>query len=244
MKCSPRHLAFITISLMVLLFSYTAQAEEKTLIELTFDPSQAGSPPPTAPFNPGAVNHSLESTVVTDANKLEVVKDVPGFSGPALRFTKESEEPRTPKAVFVNSPGLLKTGKVRFTWDAQIDSFAPSAKFPGTEALLTFVVMDAGGKPFSVFYYLVDSTSAGGTFSNGGPKTGSWKIGAKQQFELLLDLDASTANAKVDGTALGTEQKFTATDGLRVVQFADGAGLAFYGSKFTATLANFKMTTF
>jgi hypothetical protein len=224
--------------------SFAAQAAEKTLIDLTFEPSQAGSPPPTATFDSAKINHSLESVTVTDSNKLEVVKDAPGFPGLALRLVKESEEPRTPRAVFVNSPGLLKTGKIRFTWDAQMDSFAPSAKFPGAEALLNFLLMDAGGKPFFVFYYLVDSTNTGGNFSNGGPKAGSWKIGAKQKFEVVIDFDASTANAKIDGSAVGTEQKFSATDGLRVVQFVDGTGLAYYGSKFTATVANFKMTTF
>jgi hypothetical protein len=239
---------FKLLTLFVVLGSFSltcvAQAEEKTLIDLTFEPGQAGSAPPTATFDPAKVNHSLESVSVTESNKLEVVKDAPGFPGLALRLVKDSEEPRTPRAVFVNSPGLLKTGKVRFTWEAQIESFAPSAKFPGSEALLNFVLMDAGGKPFFVFYYLVDNTNAAGSFSNGGPKAGSWKIGAKQKFEVVIDFDASTANAKIDGSAVGTEQKFSATDGLRVVQFVDGTGLAYYGSKFTATVANFKMTTF
>jgi len=40
----------------------------------------------------------------------------------------------------------------------------------------------------------------------------------------------------------GTDLHFTPADGLRVVQFTTGNGLAFYGGKFTASLANFKMT--
>jgi hypothetical protein len=71
----------------------------------------------------------------------------------------------------------------------------------------------------------------------------SWTIGAKQQFELVLDFDTGAATIKIDGTEYPLEQKLETGDGLRIVQFCDGTGLAYYGSKFTATLGQFKMVT-
>lgn len=221
----------------------SALAAENTLIDLDLAAAQAGNPPPTETFNPDSVNNAIESTTLAEGNDIQVVSDAPGFPGKALRFIKGAEEPRTPSAVLVNHPGLVTSGKVRFTWEADLESFTAGEKFPGFEALLTFVLRDGGGKPFFTFYYLVDGTEAGGTFGCGGQKLGAWSLGTKQQFEVTLDLDAGTALVKVDGEQVGEEQKIDAQDGLRVVQFSDGAGLAYYGSKFTATMAKFKMTT-
>ena len=232
----------ISICLASLSFCAVAQAQEKPLIDLTFNAAAVGKPPATASFDLSSVNHSVESIAVTDTNKLEVVNGAPDLVGPALRFTKGSEEPRTPKTVLVNSPGLVKSGKVRFTWEAKLNSFEASAKFPGHEALLTLVLSDATGKPFYTLSYLVGPDKTSGFFGSLGQKIGSWTVGKKQQIELLIDLDAGTASVKIDGASAGDDQKITTTDELRVVQFTDGAGLAYYGSKFTATVAHFKMT--
>ncbi len=172
-----------------------------------------------------------------------MVAGKPDFDSQALRFTKTSDEPRTPKAVLVNSPGLIKSGKVRFAWESELNSFEASAKFPGYEALLTLALIDTTGKPFYTLSYLVGPDKASGFFGSLGQKVGSWTVGKKQQIELLIDLDAGTASVKIDGATAGDDQKFTATDGLRLIQLTDGAGLAFYGSKFTATVAHFKMST-
>lgn len=212
------------------------------MIDLTFDASAVGKPVATKPFDPATVSHTIDSVSVTAANKLDVVKDAPEMTGPALRFTKDSDEPHSPRVVLANVPGLVKNGKVRFTWDAEMNSFADSPKFPGFEALLTFALTDTSGKPFYNLCYLVGPDKTSGFFGALGDKIGTWTMGKKQQIEVLIDLDAGTASVKIDGNAAGTDQKFTATDGLRLIQFSDGAGLAFYGSKFTATIAHFKMT--
>lgn len=219
-----------------------AKADD-TLIDLNFESTEPKSEPATEPFQVGIVNHTLESTSVTETNKLEVIKDAPGFPGKALHFIKGSAEPRTPAAVLVNKPGgLLSSGKVRFSWEAATDSFTASDKFPGFEALLTFVLMDRVGKPFFNLYYLVGKDQTNGVISSGDKKFGAWNMGEKQTFEVTVDLDKRTALIKVDGSEVSEEIALPDFDGLRVVQFTDGTGLAYYGGLFTATVGNFKMT--
>lgn len=215
---------------------------DDTLIDLSFESTEPKNEPTTEPFQMGIVNHTLESISVTDTNKLEVIKDAPGFPGKALHFTKGSAEPRTPAAVLVNKPGgLLSSGKVRFSWEAATDSFTASEKFPGFEALLTFVLMDRVGKPFFNLYYLVGKDQTSGVISSGDKKFGAWNMGEKQTFEVTVDLDKKTALIKIDGSEVSEEITLPDFDGLRVVQFTDGAGLAYYGGLFTATVGNFKM---
>lgn len=225
------------------LFIYLSEVQaEQTLIDLTFEAQEAGQPPTTESFQMDSVNHALESASTIDSNRLEVVKDAPNFPGKSLRFIKGSDEPRTPTAVLVNKPDLLTSGKVRFTWEASLDSFTPSEKFPGFEALLTFVLMDRFGKPVFNFYYLVGKDQESGSFGYGDQKSDTWHLGEKHAFEVTLDLDKNSASLKIDGADVASDISVPATGGLRVVQFSDGAGLAFYGSRFTATIGNFKMT--
>lgn len=236
-----KHFAAVCLGSLVL--CSTANAEEATWISLNLDSAEAGSPPPTAPFALGNISQSLESVSVTESNKLQVVADAPGFSGKALRFIKGSADLRTPSATFVNKPGLAKSGKVKFSWESDIESFSAGEKFPGFEALLTFVLRDGNGSPFFTLYYLVNSSQSGGIFGSGSRKLGTWSLGEKQKVEVVVDLDAKTSLVTVDDVPLGEFETLAPTDGLRVVQFSDGAGLACYGSKFTATIANFKMTS-
>ena len=215
---------------------------DDTLIDLNFEAMDAGSPPPVSAGSLPATQ-ALDSVFTTDNNKLKVVKDSPEFPGKALQFIKGAADPRTPRAVFANTVGLVTSGSVRFTWEASMNSFEASEKFPGFESTLSFVLMDAVGKPFFNFYYLVNSSQTAGIFGSMGKKLGSWSMGSKQQFEVTVDLDNGTAVIKVDGTEVGDETiHFERGEGLRVVQFTDGAGLAFYGSRFSATIDNFKMT--
>jgi len=216
---------------------------EDNWIDLTLESSTAGSPPAVEKFEKGSTNHTVQSLAVTDSNKVEVVVNAPNFSGKALQFTKAASDPRTPWAVLVNSPGLATGGKFRFTWEAEIDSFTSKEKFPGFEALLTFVLSDKTGTPFFNLYYLVGRDESSGVFASRNLKFGTWIAGQKQQFEVTVDLDEKTATIKIDGDQVGDVIHLPATmDGLRVVQFCDGTGLANYGGKFTATLAGFKMT--
>ncbi len=220
---------------------FTSQAEE-TLIDLNFESTEPNNPPVTETFQETGTNHTLETTNVTSGNKLEVVKDVTNFPGKALRFTKTSAEPRSPAAVMVNKPGFMSSGRVRFTWDAAMESFTPGDKFPGFEALLTFVLMDRVGRPFFNMYFLVGKDQTTGVIGCADQKFGTWSIGEKLSFAVTLDLDKKTAVVEIDGAQAGQEISIPDADGLRVVQFTDGAGLAFYGGQFTATVGNFKMT--
>ncbi len=238
MHTSLRSLLATSLILMPL-----ALKAEDNWIDLTLESSTAGSPPAVEKFEKGNVGHSVQSLAVTDNNKVEVVTNAPNFPGKALQFTKTAADPRTPWAVMASSPGLATGGKFRFTWEAQIDSFNSNEKFPGFEALLTFVLSDKTGTPFFNLYYLVGRDESSGTFASGNTKFGKWMAGQKQRFEVTVDLDEKTATIKIDGDQVGDVIHLPATmDGLRVVQFCDGTGLANYGGKFTATLAGFKMT--
>lgn len=232
--------SLLAVSLM--LTPLTLKAEDNW-IDLTLESSPAGSPPAVEKFEKGNVNHSVQSLAVTDNNKVEVVMNAPNFPGKALQFTKAAPDPRTPWAVLASNPGLATGGKFRFTWEAEIDSFTSNEKFPGFEALLTFVLSDKTGTPFFNLYYLVGRDESSGVFASGSAKFGKWVTGQKQRFEVMVDLDEKTATIKIDGEQAGDVIHLPATmDGLRVVQFCDGTGLANYGGKFTATLAGFKMT--
>jgi hypothetical protein len=240
MKTISLPLVAITLGFLSML-SIEASAEE-TWIDLNLDASEVRSAPPTAPFATGAISHGLAAVNVTAENKLEVAKDAEGFPGKALRFIKGSSEPRTPRAIFVNSPGLMTSGKVRFTWESAVHSFTASPKFPGFEALMNFGLLDATGTPFFSWYYLITGDSTGGIFGCGNQKLGKWAINQKQQFEIIIDLDSHKAEIKIDGTEVGSPVDIPAANGLRLVQFSDGTGLAFYGSTYTAMMAHFKMT--
>jgi len=240
MKLLTPSLAFAVLALTAL-FSLPVRAEEETYIELELSTVEAGNPPPLASFQPGVVGHTLDDLVATDANRVVVASDLPEFPGKSLHFIKGSPEPRTPRAVFASSHGLVTSGKARFTWDAAIESFTASENFPGFEALLTFGLMDNVGTPFFNFFYLVDRDQNSGVFGCLGEKVGQWTAGNKQHFDLLLDFDAGTATITIDGKEAGVV-KFKAPEALRVVQFSDGTGLAFYGGQYNAVISNFKMT--
>jgi hypothetical protein len=242
MKAIAKHLSFATLVMSLFFLRPLGAVAQEVWVDMNFDNVEAGSPPPAEKFQPGTVSHSLDSVSTTGSNQLLVIKDAPGFPGKALHFVKGSPEPRTPRAVFVNQPGLVKSGKVSFTWDAALESFTSSDKFPGFEALLSFGLMDAVGKPFFNLYYLVGPDKTTGVFGSSNQKLGSWTLGTKQQFEVTIDLDSSTAIVKIDGVEVGGPISLPTPDGLRLVQFSDGTGLAFYGSQFAATIANFKMT--
>jgi len=221
----------------------TAVGAEDNWINLTLESSEVGKAPSTQPFDKGSVQTEVASLVVTENNKVEVVKD-PDFTGKALRFTKTAPDPRTPWAILANDPAMASSGKFRFSWEASINSFASVAKFPGFEALLNFVLLDRTGTPFFNFYYLVGRDETSGTFGSGNRKIFTpWTAGTKQKFEVDLDLDAKTATIKIDGEQVGDPVALPPNaDGLRVVEFTDGTGIANYDGNFTATVGNFKMT--
>lgn len=233
--------SLLLLALGCSLLSFQGARAESDWIDLTLDTAQAGSPPPLEKFDKGAVSHTVESLAVTENNKVLVLADAPNFPGKSLQFTKAAPDPRTPWAFLVNNPNLASAGKFRFTWEACIDSFNSSEKFPGFEALLTFVLCDRFGVPFFNLYYLVSRDESSGVFASGNKKFGQWYAGQKQKFEVELDLDAKTATIKIDGEQVGDPVPIKG-EGLRVVQFTDGTGLANYGSKFTATVSHFKMT--
>jgi hypothetical protein len=234
----PLLLAVASMSLSVFA-PLAARADD--LIDLTFESTEPNNPPVTEPFQTTQVNHTLESISVTANNRLEVVKNAPNFLGKSLRFIKGSPEPRTPTAGLVSKPGLITSGKVRFSWSAAIDSFTPGEKFPGFEALLTFVLLDRVGKPFFNLYFLVGKDLNSGILVSGTQKFGPWQMGEKQDFEVTIDFDKKTASVSINGTQVSDDMALPDADGLRVVQFTDGTGLAFYGSQFTATMGGFKM---
>ncbi len=241
MKPPIKSLSFAILAIAALSPLPACAAEEETYIKLELDTAEPGSPPPLAPFMAGSVGHSLDTLTATEANRVVVAKDLPDFPGKSLHFIKESSEPRTPRAVFASSHGLVTSGKVRFTWDAALESFSASELFPGFEALLTFGLMDNVGTPFFNFYYLVGKEQTSGVFGCLGEKVGEWRAGNKQHFDLLLDFDAGAATITIDGKEAGVV-KFKAPEALRVVQFSDGTGLAFYGSQYKAVISNFTMT--
>lgn len=240
MKSILKPLPFAVLLVGLLFFRSLAFGEE-VWIDMNLDSAEAGSAPPIEKFQPGKDAHSLDSLYTTDRNNVVVVKDAPDFPGKALRFVKGSSEPRTPRAVFANNPGLLNSGKVRFSWESSLESFTPSGSFPGFESLLSFGLMDATGTPFFNFYYLVGKDQTSGVFGCLGEKVGSWGMGNRQKIEITVDFDAADVAIKIDDHEVGTV-KFKPADGLRVVQFADGTGMAFYGSEFSAIVSNFKMT--
>lgn len=242
MKSPLRILAALAILGQLPVVATVARAEENW-INLTFESSDAGSAPFTQPFNKGSVQTEVASLAVTENNKVEVVKDA-DFTGKALRFTKTAPDPRTPWAILANDPAMANSGKFRFSWEACINSFASVAKFPGFEALLNFVLLDRTGTPFFNFYYLVGRDETSGTFGSGNRKIPTpWASGTKQKFEVDLDLDAKTATIKIDGEQVGDPISLPpSADGLRVVEFTDGTGIANYDGSFTATVGNFKMT--
>lgn len=241
MKSLRKPLAFALLALTTLSPLTLCAADEETYIELDLSNAEAGTTPPLVPFQTGVVGHSLDSLVATDANRIEVAANLPEFSGKSLHFIKSSSEPRSPRAVFASTHGLVTSGKVRFTWDAAIESFTTSDNFPGFEALMTFGLLDNVGAPFFNFYYLVGKDQTSGVFGCLGEKVGEWKAGNKQHFDLLLDFDSGTATILIDEKEVGVV-KFKAPEALRVVQFSDGTGLAFYGSQYNAVISNFKMT--
>jgi hypothetical protein len=225
-------------------FPFTTARAEDNLINLTLESSEAGGAPSTQNFDRGTVQTEVANLLVTDKNRVEVVKDAADFPGKALRFIKTAPDPRTPWAILVSDKELATAGKFRFTWDACIDSFSSVAKFPGFEALLNFVLLDRTGTPFFNFYYLVGRDETSGTFGSGNRKILTpWMGATKQKFEVVVDLDAKTATIKIDGDQVGEEISLPPNmDGLRVVEFTDGTGVANYDGNFTATVANFKMT--
>jgi len=241
MKPFRKPLAFALLALTTLSPLSLGAAEEEVYIKMDLTTAEVGAPPVRIPFQPGIVGQSLDDLVATDENRVEVAKDLPDFPGKSLHFIKGSPEPRTPRAVFAGVHNLVTSGKVRFSWDAAIETFSPHEKFPGFEALLTFGLLDNVGMPFFNFFYLVDKDLTSGIFGSLGEKMGHWQAGSKQHFDILLDFDSGTATISIDENEVGTVQ-FKTGEPLRIVQFTDGTGLAFYGGQFKAVISNFKMT--
>lgn len=244
MKFPIRHLAASVILSHLVIAGASVHAEE-TLVNLTLETSEPNAAPMTQKYASGVVATEVDSLRVSENNKVIVVKDSPGYTGKALRFIKDAPDPRTPWAILLSDTALPATGKYKFTWESSIDSFSSSEKFPGGEALLNFVLLNRSGAPFLSFFYLVGKDEAGGIFGFGNKKLpANWIIATKQQFEVLLDLDAKTVTIKVDGDQIGEPFPLPPNaDGLRIVEFTDGTGIANYDGKFTATVANFKMTS-
>lgn len=244
MKLPFRILATSIFLGQMVLAEPTARAEE-TLVNLTLETSQPDSAPMTQKYASGVAATEVDSLRVSENNKILVIKDPPGYTGKVLRFVKDAPDPRTPWAVLLSDTALPATGKYKFTWEASIDSFSSSEKFTGAEALLNFVLLNRSGAPFLSFFYLVGKDEAGGIFGFGNKKLPvNWIIATKQQFEVLLDLDAKTVTVKIDGDQIGDALPLPpSADSLRIVEFTDGTGIANYDGKFTATVANFKMTS-
>ena len=231
----------ICLAILLLTTAAPVQAED-TLWNLTFKDLKPGDTPKEVPY---AAPCSGPQKVVTDAQNTLVGAKSDGTLTNALVFTKGSSTHYTP-ALTLKADTALTTGVITVNFDIFFDTVTPTADHPVATLMAFPFINDKNGSD----YILVIACNGPGNLVLGGAglKKGKtpadFKTGEAAHIKAVLDLNAHTFQAFLNGTPMADPEKddtkFSTFLGLTV---RDGTALGGNnGETFSAGIANLVIT--
>jgi len=233
--------SLICLAVLLLTIASPAQAED-TLWNLTFKDLKPGDTPKEVPY---VAPCSGPQKVVTDAqNTLAGAKTLGTLTNP-LVFTKGSNAHYTP-ALTLKAGTAFSTGVITVNFDVDFDTISPAADHPVSALMALPFINDKGGSD----YILVIACNGPGNLVLGGAglKKGKtpaeFKTGELAHIKAVLDLNAHTFQAFLNGTAMADPEqddaKFSTFLGLTI---RDGTALGGNnGETFSAGIGNLVVT--